>query len=333
MKTFKIGFVGAGHVTKMHLKGYSNHKDRVEVVAICDPNAEMVNERADEFDIPGRYSDVNEMISEGGIDVAIVCTPSPIRKNVLFPLIEAGIPVFVEKPFSDTLAEAQEIAEKANWHQVPVSVNQNFRRHHKFDFLRALVKENTIGKVEGIHFTSLFYRQDVGWRLQCERHAMSVMAIHWFDGLRRIADAEATSVFCQSYSSNAVNCLGETDATVQLQFENGIQVTFSQSFSSPFIKSDLIVFGDKGVLVTKSDTIELYQADPSGNANWNPSPVQTWNYSMGIEEATFDGLNQLLTWIETGEPASNSAEDNLKTVELLDAAYLSAKERRIVGLR
>lgn len=333
MKVFKIGFVGAGAVTKMHLRGYKEHKDRVEVVAICDPNAEMVNERADEFNIPERYSDLEEMISKGGIDVVVVCTPSPIRKSVLYPLIEAGIPVFVEKPFSDTLAEAKEIAEKAKQHNVPVSVNQNFRRHHKFDFIRNLVKENTIGKLQGIHFSSLFHRQDTGWRLQCERHAMSVMAIHWFDGFRRITDSEAKSIFCQTYSSEAINCLGETDATAQLIFENGVQVTFSQSFSSPFIKSDLIVFGDNGVLVAKADSVEHYQVDPSGKPNWNPSPVQSWNHSYPIEEATFDGLNQLLNWIETGIVAENSAEDNLKTVELLDAAYISAQEHRVIELR
>ncbi len=333
MKTYKIGFVGAGNVTRMHLKGYANHRDRVEVVAICDPNPDTVRARADEFGIPGRYTHLEDMIQGGGIDAVVVCTPSPIRKSVLFPLIEAGIPVFVEKPFSDTLAEATEIAEKAKLHNVPVCVNQNFRRGHRFEFIRNLVKDNTIGKVEGIHFSSLHFRQDVGWRLQCERHAMSVMAIHWFDGFRRIADSEAASVFCQLYSSGAIDCLGETDSTVQIAFENGIKVTFSQSFSSPFPRDEIIVFGDKGVLVSKSNVIELYRADPSGKMNWNPSPVQTWNDSTSSEEATYDGLNQLLQWIETGVPAANSAEDNLKTVALLDAAYVSANERRVVELR
>ncbi len=158
MKTYKIGIVGAGNVTRMHLKGYMNHKDRVEVVAICDPNPDTVRERADEFGIPSRYSNPEDMIRSAEIDAAVVCTPSPIRKSVLFPLIEAGIPVFVEKPFSDTLAEATDIAEKAKKHNVPVCVNQNFRRHHRFEFIRNLVKENTIGKAQGIHFSSLHFR-------------------------------------------------------------------------------------------------------------------------------------------------------------------------------
>ncbi len=333
MKQFKIGFVGAGAVTKMHLRGYAGHQDRIKVVAICDPSETFVHERADEFGIPGRYTDVQAMIEQAGIEVAVVCTPSTVRESVVMPLLAAGIPVFVEKPFADTFNEASALADQAQRLQIPVSVNQNFRKHHKFDFIRGLVKDGVIGKLEGIHFDSLFYRQDAGWRLQTERHAMSVMAIHWFDGIRRIADAEAESVYCTSYSSDTINCLGETDATVQIAFAGGVKAHFTQSFSSPFVKNELIVMGSEGVISTSSDDIHLFRLDPSGTPSWQPVPVQTWSSKMPIEEAVFDGLDQLLTWIETGEEAANSARDNLHTVALLDAAYMSARDNEVIKLQ
>ncbi|QGG55909.1 Gfo/Idh/MocA family protein [Paenibacillus sp. B01] len=330
MKKFKVGFVGAGAVTRMHLKGYSAHPERIEVVAICDPSESNVQERADEFNIPNRYTDVETMIKEAGIEAAVVCTPSTIRESVITPLLEAGIPVFVEKPFADTLEEAKSIAEQGKRLKVPVSVNQNFRKHHKFEFIRGLIKEGAIGKLEGIHFSSLFFRQDTGWRIHTERHAMSVMSIHWFDGMRRMADADASSIYCTSYSSEAIDCIGETDATVQIVFDNGVHANFSQSFSSAFCRDDLVVLGSEAALRPTGNEIHLLKPDPSGQPNWNPIPVQTWKYAMPIEEAVFDGLNQLLEWIETGEEASNSAYDNLHTVSLLEGAYLSAREKRIV---
>lgn len=333
MRTFKVGFVGAGAVTRMHLKGYEKHQDRVKVVGMCDPNEAAVHERADEFGIPGRYTDLQEMIRDSGMEVAVVCTPSTIRSSVMGPLLEAGIPIFVEKPFADTYPEAKSIAEEAARRQVPVSVNQNFRKHFKFDFIRGLIQEGIVGKLEGIHFSSLFYRQDKGWRVNTERHALAVMAIHWLDGIRRMANSEADSVYCSAYSSSAVDCIGETDATVQMTFANGVRAHFTQSFSSPFIKNDLVVLGSEGVISSNSDVIGLYRLDPSGVPNWNPTPVQTWQAVMPIEEAVFDGLDQLLVWIETGIEAANSARDNLFSVSLLDSAYISAKENRVVSLR
>ncbi|WP_168118920.1 Gfo/Idh/MocA family oxidoreductase [Paenibacillus sp. HB172176] len=332
MKKFRIGMVGAGAVTRMHLLGYAGHGDRIEIVAICDPSETNVNERGDEFGIPGRYTDVGAMIEQADFDVAVVCTPSTIRRSVVMPLLQAGIPVFVEKPFADTLEEAKALANEAERMGIPVAVNQNFRKHHKFDYIRELVKDGVIGKLEGIGFDSLFYRQDAGWRLQTDRHALSVMAIHWFDGIRRIADAEAKSVYCTRYSSQAINCVGETDATVQILFDNGVRAHFSQSFSSPFVKNELIVMGSAGVISSSSDDIHLYRLDPSGIPTWHPTPVQTWRSIMPIEEAVYDGLNQLLTWIETGAEAANSARDNLHTVALLDAAYISASDNEVVKL-
>lgn len=332
MRKFRIGMVGAGAVTRMHLRGYAGHRDRIEVVAICDPSEANVKERAEEFDIPGRYADVQAMLEGTNIEAAVVCTPSTIRRSVVTPLLQAGIPVFVEKPFADTLGEAKALAEEAQRLGIPVSVNQNFRKHHKFDFIRGLIQDGVIGKLEGIHFDSLFYRQDAGWRIHTERHAMSVMAIHWFDGIRRIADAEARSVYCSCYSSEAIDCLGETDATVQISFANGVKAHFSQSFSSPFVKNELIVLGSEGVIATSSDDIHLYRLEPSGIPNWHLTPEQSWKSVMPIEEAVYDGLNQLFTWIETGVEAANSARDNLQTVALLDASYISARDNEVVKL-
>ena len=191
MKKFKVGLVGAGGVTELHLEGYKGNPERIAVTAICDPNEEILNHRADKYGIPQRYTNLEAFIKESGVDVAVVCTPTSLRKQIVLPLLEAGIPLFVEKPFSDTLSDAVEITEKAKQLGIPVAVNQNFRRHYTFDIVKKIVAENRIGKVTMITFTNMFFRQDTGWRLDCERHALSVMGIHWFDGFRQVLGCEA----------------------------------------------------------------------------------------------------------------------------------------------
>ncbi|TDF93807.1 Gfo/Idh/MocA family protein [Paenibacillus piri] len=326
MKTFKVGIVGAGGVTELHFVGYKEHPERIEITALCDPNPEALHAKADKYGVPQRFTDLREFIQNSGIDVAVVCTPTSIRKEIVFPLIEAGIPVFVEKPFSDTLAEATEITEKAKQRGVPISVNQNFRRHFPFDLIKQKVAEGTIGNVTSMIFTNIFFRQDVGWRLECERNALSVMGIHWFDGFRQILGSEAVSVVCQNRSSSAVNCAGETDATVQVVFENDTVVTYVQSFSSTFNKTDLIVIGETGTIVANHGKAELYRKGEK-------TPSQTWDNKISREIATYEGLNHLLTSLETGSEAPNSSRDNLKTIAILDAAYVSAEEQRAVYLK
>lgn len=326
MKKYKVGIVGAGGVTDLHFVGYKDHPERVEIIALCDPNVETLQARADKYGVPQRFTELDDFIANSGIDVAVVCTPSPIRKQVLFPLIEAGLPVFVEKPFSDTLAEATEITEKARRNGVPVSINQNFRRHFPFELTKGIIAEGTIGKVTSILFSNLHFRQDGGWRVNCDRHALSVMGIHWFDGFRLILGAEAKSIVCQNRSSSAIDCAGETDSTVQIVFDNDAVVTYVQSFSSTFNKAEMIIIGETGTLVTGHDKVDLFRKG-------DKAPLLTWENKISRETATYEGLNQLLDSLETGEEAANSSLDNLRTITMLDAAYVSAKEQRIVTLQ
>jgi D-apiose dehydrogenase len=325
-KVYKVGLVGAGNVTKMHLDGMKRHPERVTVSAICDPNPDVLTERADQYDIPQRYTSLEDFVQESQVDVAVVCTPSHLRKVILFPLIEAGIPVFCEKPFAETVEEAIEIAEEANQHGVPVSIDQNFRKHYTFDIVKGLLAENTIGQVLGISFQDLYYRQDQGWRLTRDRHAMSVMSIHWLDGFRWILGSEAKSLVCQRASSPAIDCEGETEGFVQMAFENGTKVSMIQSFSGYKNKNEMIILGETGMLVANYQSVELYQKG-------DQTPRQTWENPIDKLEATYLGLAELLDSLETGKEALNSSNDNVKTISLLDAAYISDEEQRIVTFK
>lgn len=326
MKKYKVGIVGAGGVTDLHFVGYKDHPERIEVTALCDPNSEALQAKADTYGVPQRFTELNDFIQNSGVDAVVVCTPTSIRKEILFPIIEAGLPIFCEKPFSDTLAEAKEITEKAKKHGVPISINQNFRRHFPFELVKGIVAEGKIGKVTSILFTNLMFRQDAGWRLEEKRHALSVMGIHWFDGFRLILGSEAKSVVAQNRSSSAINCVGETDGTVQVVFENDTVVTYIQSFSSAIGRTEMIVIGETGTIIAVDGKINLYRGREK-------TPEQTWENNVSREIATFEGINQLFTSIETGVEAPNSSQDNLKTVSLLDAAYVSAEEQRIVHLK
>lgn len=324
MKKYKIAIVGAGNISKMHLNGYKNHPDIVEVTSICDPNSATVEERANEYTIPAKYTSLADMIQAGGFDIAVVCTPTNVRKDVLLPLINAKIPVFCEKPFADTLEEAQEITEKSAENDVPITINQNFRNHYIFDEFKELINKDAIGNVKNIIFNNIFLRHDIGWRNECKRHALSVMGIHWLDGFRWMLGCEAKSIACTMSTSAMIGCLGETDANVQIKFANGAMATYTQSFSSIYGKDELIAIGDKGTLVCLYGNAKLYTIEGGRE------PVRSWQFSYDKPESAYDGLKHLIDWIETGVPATNSAADNLKTVSMLEAAYLSAKENRIV---
>lgn len=153
------------------------------------------------------------------------------------------------------------------------------------------------------------------------------MGIHWLDGFRWMLQSEATSLLCRTYASAAIQCAGETDAFLQLAFANGASVAYVQSFSSPIVSTETLILGDRGAL--KLD----YQGAAFFTREAGPQPAERWmNPYAGANkpESVFVGLDHLLTAIETGQEPPNSGEENLRTVALLDAAYRSAAEERLI---
>lgn len=324
MKQFNIALIGCGNNAHMHLEAYQSHTDRVRLVAACDPVADHLHTMCQKYGIERGFFSLEEMIAQAEWDVGVVCTPTHIRTQVVDTLAAAGKHVFVEKPFADSFEDAQHMVKSCQQADVQLAVNQNFRDHYPFELARELVAQGEIGPVVSIVHQELMFRQDHGWRTQLQRHALAVMGVHWFDGFRRILDDDAASLFCATRSSAAIDSVGETEATVSITFKQGTLVSYTESFSSPLNRTETVVLGETGALVLTYDNTRLFDLHDRN------TPRKQWdNPYRGANkaEATFLGINRLLTAVEQGSEPANSGQDNLKTIALLDAAYRSAEER------
>ena len=330
MRTFSIAVTGCGGVSRMHFDGYKAHPERLRIVAACDPDAERAEGAKATYGFGQAFTSLEDMIEQADWQVAVVCTPTPVREEVVRVLAAAGKHVFIEKPMAESLAEAERMVQASRQAGVKLAVNQNFRYHYGFDIARNIIAEGQLGKVLTVAHTHLCFRQDRGWRTGCERHALSVMGVHWFDGFRWMLSAEAASLACRMHSSPAIECAGDTDAAVQIAFEGGAVVSFVQSFSSPVRRSETVVVGERAGLLLKDRSVAIYDKEQRGK------PRQTWENpyaGKGKPASAYRALEELLAAIERDAEPSNSGRDNLKTIALLDSAYRSASSGAPVALK
>lgn len=334
-KRFDIAVVGCGGVSQMHFEGYAPHSDRVHVVAACDLDPSRAAAAAQRWGVPAVFPSLEEMIAGASWEVAVVCTPTPVREAVVTALAAAGKHVFVEKPMADSYDEARRMVAACREAGVRLAVNQNFRYHYPFSQARELIAAGRLGQVLGITHHDLFFRQDRGWRTGQQRHALAVMGIHWLDGFRWTLDDEARSLLCRTHSSQTINCAGETEAFVQIAFAKGASVSYVQSFCSPFARTETVIIGEQAALLLNYPGAALYTKESGREGHRGAAVVpERWpNPLAGANkpEASFVGLNHLLAAIETGQEPPNSGQDNLQTVALLDACYRSADEGEMVG--
>ena len=110
----KVGVLGAGHLGKIHLR-LLNQSQKYELAGFYDPNSANADKVAAEFGYK-KFETITELIQ--AVDVVDIVTPTLSHHDCAKEAILAGKHVFVEKPISNTIEEAEEILELAKKHNV-----------------------------------------------------------------------------------------------------------------------------------------------------------------------------------------------------------------------
>jgi len=106
----KIGILGAGHLGKIHIRQIKNIPD-YELIGFYDPDPETASFAEKEYNIPS-FSSIESLL--GAVDAIDIVTPTLSHYECAKKAIAAGKHFFVEKPLTNTVAEAKELAGLVN---------------------------------------------------------------------------------------------------------------------------------------------------------------------------------------------------------------------------
>lgn len=149
----KVGVVGTG-IGRFHLNGYRALPNDVEVVALCDLNEARLNEIANTYNVPLRYTDYNKLFVSGEIEAVSVCLPNSLHAPVSIAALQAGLHVLCEKPLAENLEASRKIAEVAA--QSPAKFMICFNRRYRLDvqWMKQVLGQGLLGRV---------YQVKAGW--------------------------------------------------------------------------------------------------------------------------------------------------------------------------
>lgn len=200
--TLRVGVVGVGARSHFTLAA-ERPENNGRITAVCDPHP-LVRERV--RDRLGRdpesvtiTSTVEELI-KAGIDVAFVTSPDDTHASVTIALLEAGIPVYLEKPLAIDLDDATEILRTAYRTGTKLYVGHNMRHMNVVRSMRDLIRSGRLGEVKAIwcrHFVGHggdYYFKD--WHAERE-HVNTLLlqkAAHDIDVMHWLADSHTTDV-------------------------------------------------------------------------------------------------------------------------------------------
>ena len=310
---FRMGIIGAGIFAEAnHYPSLSHHALRglVERVAVCDLRRERAEDLADRYGWRDVYTDSAVMLAEAGLDGVIVCAGAPNHPDLACQVLDAGLPVFLEKPAAIDVAGTQRVAEAAEGAARIVQVGHQKRHGLAYQRARRIVgDEASFGRIVHIESKQLgfpvfptFYTCMLEW--QC--HNLDLVLA--FGGRAVEVEAKAHLVDERHGSLNAL-----------LRFESGAIACLTWgTFGGPGPFAERIeIVGDRnrGVAIANAREVTVFEEEvgETWTSDWNPISKN--------QSHVFNGyVPQLLHFVErarSGEQPEPSIHDEVRTMEVL----------------
>jgi predicted dehydrogenase len=335
-RAYRIGIIGAGKIVReCHLPAYRSAGWKV--VRIASRTAESAQAAADEFDIPAASDAFDDVIADERVEVIDISLPSHRHREVAIAAIEAGKHVLLQKPMANSLDDAKAIVAAAERAGVKLAVNQNGRWDPAIRACRELIDRGVFGQ---LITASIEMRTRQPWQeywkdgVNYPRLMLLGMSIHHLDQFRYLF-GEPLEITAHLATYPGQPWAGDSIALYVLRYESGLLATgFDDGF--PWTRDwredyriegmDGIARGDIGWPTGGFSTLEFTtSANPD---TWiEPALTRKW-----FPDAFLATMGELFLAIEEDREPSISGRDNLQTLRLIEAGYLSAAERRTIRL-
>jgi len=213
MDKLKVAVVGVGHLGSIHAKIY-NQSPNCELIGVCDSSQERLNQVCASLGVRG-YADYKELFSKA--DAVSIAVPTILHHRVAAEFLKAGVHTLVEKPFTLTLKEADELIKISRKHELILQVGHIERFNSAFAATLKIIK---IPKFIECHRLSSFPNRslDVGAVLDIMIHDIDIVLGLVNSPLKRI-------------DSVGVNVLTKFEdiANARLTFKNGCVANLTAS--------------------------------------------------------------------------------------------------------
>ena len=147
MQKIRWGIIGCGDVTEVKSGPAFNKVKNSELVAVMRRDSEKAKDYAYRHQVPKWYNNAKELIHDPDVNAIYVATPPSSHEAYAVAAINAGKPVYLEKPMSVDASSAKRIADAAREKRIKLSVAHYRRAQPLFRKVKQLLAERSIGEL------------------------------------------------------------------------------------------------------------------------------------------------------------------------------------------
>ena len=270
-------------------------QEQSRVVAVCDKSQKSLQRVRQAFPDMPTTSDCGELLTSSEIDAVAIVTPVWTHFELAKKALENGRHVFVEKPFTCTTPQAEELIELADRKHLKIMVDHTFLFTGAVKRMKVMIDDGTLGELYYYDSTRVnlgLFQNDLNVQLDVAPHDISIM-----DNLIK-QQPEAIVATGESHLNKVADI-----AFMTLYYPNNMIGHINVNWLSPVKARMTLIGGEKKMLV------------------WNDleADEKLKVYDKGVQMTAADGVYQLLVSYRSGDMWAPRVEqvEALK----LEAAY------------
>lgn len=338
-RKIRIAVVGCGRISKNHFDSIEKHKDNIELVSICDIQHKVLSEHEAKYKVKG-YLDLTDMLENEKLDLIAILTPSGIHADQTELCAKHGVNVMTEKPMATRWSDGIRMVKKCDDARVRLFVVKQNRRNPTLQLLKRAVKENRFGKIHMVHLNIFWsrpqeYYDQAPWRGTWEFDGGAFMnqASHYVDLLEWLI-GPIDKVHAMMSTTRDIEV--EDTGVLNVKWRKGTLGSMSVTMLTypKNLEGSITILGEKG-------TVRIGGVAVNDIQHWEFDEPK--DYDKEVKEANYQttsvyGFGHPLYYENVIEVLRGNAEpetdgrEGLKSLEVLIAAYLSARDGKTTSL-
>ena len=339
-RKIRFALVGCGRIAANHFGAIRQHKDRCELVGVCDIDRSRLEEAAGNTGATP-YATLTEMLAKCDADAFIVCTPSGLHPEQAVQIARAGRHVITEKPMATRWEDGKRMVAACDAAGVRMFVVKQNRRNATLQLLKSAVEKKRFGRIYMVNLNVFWtrpeeYYNSAKWRGTWEYDGGAFMnqASHYVDLIDwLIGPVESL----QAYTATLARDIEVEDTGVlSIRWRNGALGSMNVTMLTypRNLEGSITILGEKGtvkiggVAVNEVQQWEFATPHDDDSKVADASYQTTSVYGFG-HPLYYDNVIKVLRG--EAEPETDGRE-GLKSLEVLVAAYMSARDGKRVAL-
>lgn len=331
----KFALIGCGRIAERHAKHIKNFG---ELIAVCDIIYEKAIQIAVKYEAKS-YTDVDKLLqNEKELNVVVVCTPNGLHATHSIKALRAGFHVLCEKPMAINVQDCKAmIAEAEKAQRSLFTIKQN-RFNPPVVAVKDAIEKGFLGRIYSIQLSCFWNRNDGYYRNSwkgtndLDGGTLFTQFSHFIDLLYwMIGDVSRAYALTANFAHKGIIEFEDT-GVVALEFTNGAVGTINYTVNSynKNMEGSLTILAEKGTVkiggqyLNELEYQHIEGFEIKGLVKGNKAnDYGTYVGSMSNHDKVYENLVDVL--LHNGS-ISASAFEGMKTVEIIEKIYQSAKQ-------